>query len=665
VLWEVLYNPAAGGIARCAHVVVSFYTAGAVLLSRKSAGSLEAALFFDPNAMEGEWGREHKGSMIGYTSCLTAAIAREFILNPASPNIPAAIQSGIRAMRYLHVIGYGLADGRPEQVKLSFPASEIAAKLSDQGDCLAVAQIRNPAQDACLEARPGERDGTAHFWTILEERNPHSLESIAERVAIGGLEHALPDVPVGRFGGLTTIDRREIENLRSISSLIGEYCDRRQQEPLSIAVFGPPGAGKSFAVTEVARSAREGEIIDMTFNLSQLTGVDALFDAFHQVRDVALSGKMPLVFWDEFDSPLDGSPLGWLKYFLVPMQDGKFQEGQVIHPIGKSVFVFAGGTSHSMEAFGQGLDEEQLRVVKLPDFVSRLKGFLNILGQDRRVSNSEAGEAGDPSYVIRRAILLRSILLGDRSLRLVHNEDGKKTLSIDRGVLRAFLLTRAYKHGARSMKAIVAMSRLAGRANFERSSLPSESQLDLHVDGCDFLALVQGAPVAVDPVRSDEDLLEKLAEAAHQTFCDELKAQGYKYGLATDRKRKTHSSLKPYGELPEEEKAQNRNQVRDIPNKLRCAGYGIIPARGDVTPAEFSAEEVELLAKKEHERWMKQKLDNGWRHAPKTNKEMKTHKCLLPWDKLPRYEQDKDRALMRGIPTILAKAGYTMTKQAK
>ena len=41
------------------------------------------------------------------------------------------------------------------------------------------------------------------------------------------------------------------------------------------------------------------------------------------------------------------------------------------------------------------------------------------------------------------------------------------------------------------MESILAMSQLAGKNAFERSSLPSESQLDLHVNGLEFLSLVQ------------------------------------------------------------------------------------------------------------------------------------------------------------------------------
>ncbi len=128
-----------------------------------------------------------------------------------------------------------------------------------------------------------------------------------------------------------------------------------------------------------------------------------MISALHQVRDIGLSGKIPLVFWDEFDTTLNGKPLGWLRYFLAPMQDGKFQEGQLNHPIGRAIFVFAGGTASSMAEFDKG-EADEFKSAKGPDFVSRLKGYINVLGP-----NPVKG-AGDPYFIIRRAILLRSSL---------------------------------------------------------------------------------------------------------------------------------------------------------------------------------------------------------------------------------------------------------------
>jgi hypothetical protein len=470
-----------------------------------------------------------------------------------------------------------------------------------------------------------------------------------------GLECALKEVPIGQFGELKTVDRREIESLHSISTLISDYAQRYHETPLSIAVFGPPGAGKSFSVEQVATSVMPDDIKKLSFNLSQFTGPEDLYDAFHQVRDASLTGKIPLVFWDEFDTQLNQEPLGWLRYFLAPMQDGKFQEGQIIHPIGRCIFVFAGGTSENIEVFSNKLtDEKERQAAKLPDFISRLKGFLNILGPNRQEIKGSPPEHSDSYYVIRRAIILRSNV--ERfAPQLLKYEGGKKIANIDEGVLRAFLLTKEYRHGARSMAAIIAMSQLSGKMCFERSCLPSETQLSLHVDGPEFSDLVNR--VILDP-----ETVENLAQACHAIFRDDLKEKHYKYGPATDEKKREHSSFLPYTSLSENEKEQNRANVRDIPNKLEKTGYILLRARGGERPTEFTGEEIEELAKCEHERYLSQKFATGWKYAARTNKSKKLHSALVDWDKLPEFEKEKDRLLVKSIPKIIARAGYIMVK---
>ena len=160
----------------------------------------------------------------------------------------------------------------------------------------------------------------------------------------------------------------------------------------------------------------------------------------------------------------------------------------------------------------------------------------------------------------------------------------------------------------------------------------------------------------------DKNLLEKLAEAAHNVFYEDLIIKGHKYGQFTQESKKEHSLLKPYAELSEDEKESNRNNVRDIPNKLASVGYAMVQTRGNETQSKFKNDEIEKLSKMEHERWMQEKLDTGWQHAKKTNRATKLHKSLIPWEKLSEDEKEKDRALVKGIPKILSKAGYTMIK---
>jgi len=362
---------------------------------------------------------------------------------------------------------------------------------------------------------------------------------------------------------------------------------------------------------------------------------------------VGLSGSIPLVFWDEFDTAMGGQPLSWLRHFISPMQDGVFQEGQISHPIGRCIFVFVGGTCHNMEEFGAHLDDEQNRKVKLPDFVSRLQGYLNILGPNPI-------EEGEQYFILRRAIVLRSIL-ERHAPGIFQKTERIKAAQIDLGVLRALLGTAVYKHGVRSMESIIGMSTLSGKMAFDRSSLPPEEQLDLHVEARNFLALVQ-------QIEMEGEVLERLAEAVHEVYCEGLKKRGYTYAPVTNEKKKQIAVLVPYAQLSEEHKEMNRGNVRDIATKLAHVGYVMRPARSDQKPFNFPGVDIEELAIMEHIRFVNQKRATGWTYAQERDDAKKVSPAIVDWEKLPEVEKEKDRAMVRSIPAILAHAGYAIEK---
>ena len=663
--WELVYNPRVNALSHCAHLVVSFGADGALLFSSRKDPTAEGApflsprcrLFFDPAVIEGEWEQGHPGAMIGYTTCLAAGLARRLMLDLESPAIEHGVQAGLAAMRRLHVEGYGKRGAQATEADLTFPLGAVVEELARETAPFAVVDVQDPAGYLPREGSSPAPAAPAGGWAILQDRYKDGLDQVARRIVLEGVERALEGVPLGRFGKLLTVDRREIEAFRSIRTLIAEYSHgRHATKPVSIAVFGAPGSGKSFGIAQVAESMLKDQLATRTFNLSQFSDPAALLGAFHQVRDLGLSGKLPLVFWDEFDTALEGQPLGWLRHFLAPMQDGAFQEGQISHPIGRAIFVFAGGTAERMEGFGAGV--ETFREVKGPDFLSRLKGYVNILGPNRQ--KSPAGEGtGDPYFIIRRAILLRSILSRERPQLF---RDGR--LNIDPGVLRAFLETRTYLHGVRSIESVVTMSLLSGKTRYERSSLPAASQLELHVDAQDFPALVQRIDL-------EGEVLEALARFAHSVYSRGVAVRGAAAPL-------------DYDALPEHEKMQNRETVRDIATKLARIGYVMVPSRGHQPPFDFPEPNLDLLAEMEHDRWMKAKLAEGWRWAPETAKAMKRHKDLILWrmlteeEKARRFgpeeraalgpgelnqdEKEKDRDLVKGIPAILARLGYTVVR---
>jgi hypothetical protein len=152
---------------------------------------------------------------------------------------------------------------------------------------------------------PSKRIASGEAWSILHDTLGDPANA-ARRVVIEG-PSALNRVPLAEFGKLRTADRREIESFRAIGNLLREYISMPRTKPISIGVFGPPGAGKSFGVTEVAKYvAQDRKLEFQEFNLSQFTSLADVLAAFHLVRDAGLSGTMPVVFFDEFDSAFGG-----------------------------------------------------------------------------------------------------------------------------------------------------------------------------------------------------------------------------------------------------------------------------------------------------------------------------------------------------------------------
>lgn len=686
VAWELVYNPRVNAISRCAHVIVSFNAAGALWMKRvedEGGGGKahmappQCTLVFDPLVIEGMWERDHPGHMVGYNTCLTASIVHELMICPDRPNLSAGIKMGLCALRQLHEEGYEHANVGPSGGKITFPYLKIARILEGcDSKPFGTAEVQFPTRllDAPLISS-AKKPIIPGIWTILQQQQAgsHELEALAARILSDGAEAALKDVPLGKFGDLLTVDRREIESFRSIRALVNEYCSQEKvKRPLSIAVFGPPGSGKSFGITQVAKSLRPDEIEEITFNLSQFDSLEDLNSAFHQVRDLNLKGKIPLVFWDEFDSVFEKNKFGWLRYFLVPMQDGKFMEGQILHPLGKAIFVFAGGVCHSIEDFVG--EAQELRDAKAPDFISRLRGYVNILGANPP-ETSQNKNATDPFYLVRRAILLRSILWLNAP-QIFENRNPRGKLNIDSSVLRAILKTRQYKHGARSMEAVIGMSNLAGKTHFDPSSLPSEAQLDLHVDGQDFLALVR-------EIVLEGETLERLAAINHEIYCEGMRAKGFIFGEERDDLKKTRPLLRPYAEIPEFYKESNRNAVRSIAEKLKKVGFIMIQARSNEPPFDFPGVDLDQLAEMEHDRYMQVAIAQGWHYGPVSSEKERTNPTLLPWREMSeaeiqqRYpnlvahmgrtalsdeEKQKDHAQIKGYPEILKRAGYTIMK---
>jgi hypothetical protein len=689
-------SPTLSSLRQVKHVIVTFHGDGALWVNREG-GKCDYRLIFDPHNMEQEWAGAAgiKDGAYGFMSCFTAAIAANmaFLPDPADKDhveheMPEGIKQGLHVMRLLRLLGHGPATKK--NANPGFPFEDLAWVLAqDKGHAGAVpgCQAKPANKEAKDKALPPpssaahdcrkrwpygvvtiphealDMEMAAPRWHILDGHR-HTLDKdgcqplygIAKRVAIFGPQ-ALIEAPVASFGKLTTPDRDEIEALNNLKLLMKGYTEQKaDHKPLSLGIFGPPGAGKSFGIREIAeelmgKAVTGKDLPFLEFNLSQFNGVTDLIGAFHQVRDKVLEGHTPLVFWDEFDS----GEYKWLQYLLAPMQDGKFQEGQVTHPIGKCIFAFAGATSYDKENFGpteptvKATKEQReawnrFKLGKGPDFLSRLHGFINVLGPNRRqIYDSKSKEWLDDScdvcFPIRRALLLRASLRIPKDQRLL----------IDRGLLSALLEVDRYTHGARSFTKIAEYLRPQLAGPICRSSLPPDEVLRMNVDLARFSELLTG-------VEGFQKNAEKLAPVIHETYRRLARKEKWDFRWDMD-----------YAKLPPAIKADNTEAAFRIPWILELAGLFLV-AKGkrreacDSDVPRLLEGMIEVLAEEEHDLWAAYKLEQGWKPGPRDD-DKRIHPCLMPFRELAEKDKEKDRNSVRNFPAITEQAGFKIVRR--
>jgi hypothetical protein len=483
-------------------VIVTVGVSGAVIVGRE-----HDTLIFDRSGQEGDFVRHLTGPVMGADTCVLGALAAAWVERP--PGVvdwARATRDGLGLARLLYLDGYQAVVDQ-ERWRLQFPYRRLAKayrELPLRAGSRSHDQIWDLGifHDARGLARAGQGTALPSQWSILEEtiresgqtgariteksaaRGSLTMDAVfecARKIVAEGPAQALPDVPVELIGNWRSADRHEVEGVRSVYNAMADYLTQQHPKtPLSVAVFGSPGAGKSFVVREIARELGIAADAQLTCNLSQLTSPRELTQVFQQIRDWRLRGKMPLVFWEEFDMPCEGVHLGWLRYFLTPMQDGEFSDHGWERPLGGGIYVFSGAARHSFKEFCAGSSGEEAEAKK-SDFITRLRAYIDVLGV-----NGNPNTVEDRMFPVRRAFVLNRCLqafapqikMGDR-------------FPVDRGALDAFLKVNRYRDEARSMVTLIRMSNLHEKRSFALSSLPPDDVLGMHVDAGEFNALTR------------------------------------------------------------------------------------------------------------------------------------------------------------------------------
>jgi hypothetical protein len=68
-------------------------------------------------------------------------------------------------------------------------------------------------------------------------------------------------------------------------------------------------------------------------------------------------------------------------------------------------------------------------------------------------------------------------------------------------------------------------------------------------------------------------------------------------------------------------------------------------------------------AKEQHQMWMKDRQENGWRYGPTLNVVSKTHPMLRPWDELPAKHQKLSLDQPQQMVDLLADHGYAVVSK--
>ncbi len=160
---------------------------------------------------------------------------------------------------------------------------------------------------------------------------------------------------------------------------------------------------------------------------------------------------------------------------------------------------------------------------------------------------------------------------------------------------------------------------------------------------------------------------EVLARAIHENYCARERQKGMT--RATNRLLVSWEEL---GTLTREKdgidgkryRESNRRQADFIWTKLALAGCSPGPITDWDAPDTFRFTEEELgrLERLEHERWMNEKLDGGWKFGPVRDDAKKLHPSLIPFDDLSEAEKEKDRDTIRQIPELLSYIDFQVNR---
>ena len=139
---------------------------------------------------------------------------------------------------------------------------------------------------------------------------------------------------------------------------------------------------------------------------------------------------------------------------------------------------------------------------------------------------------------------------------------------------------------------------------------------------------------------------DQLAIAIHKHY---VKSQ-----IAAGDTVTSNASLVNWDDLPETLKDANRNQADHLQIKCRVMTGSQHYTAEHIEQTINNKKMLEHLARMEHERWVAEKLLDGWKYTQEPKDiEARKSPSLVTWDSLPESERQKDHDSVHNIPQLL------------
>ncbi len=156
------------------------------------------------------------------------------------------------------------------------------------------------------------------------------------------------------------------------------------------------------------------------------------------------------------------------------------------------------------------------------------------------------------------------------------------------------------------------------------------------------------------------EIIDRLAALMHEN---------YRHNASTNRWPLKPELDLPFAELSPDLQEANRAAARRIGEVLAVGGIQILPANqahmqalSEVQLNDLVEQHMRQLAPAEHEGWLQQRLEAGWKYAAVRDDAQKLHPCIVPFAELSGADKEKDRNQVRSYPALLRQAGLVGVK---